>query len=143
MLLYHLIMARAGVDVIRAVHAAGRKRDRRGQKFEPLAGRRFRFLSEENVIEARGYYEELRQAYPGLPAQPPHASKPAERYLARDEGVALLDWLRPDISDAIFDQARAAYPADPKPTPKRPRRRPGRLSRSPGSPAARPARKSS
>ena len=113
MLLYHLITAQAGVDVIRAVGAAGRKRDRRGLKFEPLAGRRFRFLSDENVIEARGYYEELRQDYPDLPAQPPYVSRPAERRLPKDEGVALLDWLRPDISDAIFDKACAAYPADP------------------------------
>lgn len=114
MLLYHLIVAQAGVNVIRAVGEASRKRDRRGMKFEPLADRRFRFLSDENVIEARGYYEHLRQEYPGLPAQPPFVSKPAERYLPRDEGVALLDWLRPDISDAIFDKACAAYPTDPR-----------------------------
>ena len=114
MLLYHLVVARAGVDVIRAVGDAGRRRDRRGMKFEPLSGRRFRFLSDENVIEARGYYEELRQEYPDLPAQPPFVSRPAERRLARDEGVAVLDWLRPDISDAIFDKACAAYPTDLK-----------------------------
>jgi len=112
MLLYHLLMAGAGVDVIGAVGEAGRRRDRRGMKFEPLADRRFRFLSDEYVIEARGYYEQLRQEFPGLPAQPPFVSKPAERYLPRDEGVALLDWLRPDISDALFDKARAAYPLD-------------------------------
>ena len=112
MLLYHLIMARAGVEVISAVNAAGRKRDRKGRMFEPLSGRRFRFLSDEDAIRARGCYEELRQEYPDLPAQPPFVSKPAERYLARDEGVALLDWLRPDISDAVFDKACAAYPAD-------------------------------
>ena len=35
-----------------------------------------------------------------------------QRCLPKDEGVALLDWLRPDISDAIFERARAAYPAD-------------------------------
>ena len=112
MLLYHLITAQAGVDVIRAVGAAGRTRDRRGVKYEPLGDRRFRFLSDENVIEARGYYEELREEYPDLPAQPPFVSRPAERYLPRDEGVAVLDWLRPDISDATFDKACAAYPAD-------------------------------
>ena len=113
MLLYHLIVAEAGVDVIRAVGAAGRTRDRRGEKFEPLSGRRFRFLSDEDVVQARGYYEELRQEYPDLPEQPPYVSRPAERYLPREEGLAVLDWLRPDISDAIFDQACAAYPADP------------------------------
>ena len=112
MLLYHLITAQAGVDVIRAVGAAGRTRDRRGVKYEPLGDRRFRFLSDENVIEARGYYEELREEYPDLPAQPPFVSRPAERYLPRDEGVAVLDWLRPDISDATFDKACAAYPRD-------------------------------
>ncbi len=113
MLLYHLITAQAGVDVIRAVGAAGKNRDRRGMKYEPLGDRRFRFLSDENVIEARGYYEELREEYPDLPAQPPFVSRPAERRLPRDEGVAVLDWLRPDISDATFDKACAAYPADP------------------------------
>ncbi|MBA3810542.1 MAG: hypothetical protein H0X27_02640 [Caulobacteraceae bacterium] len=113
MLLYHLIVARAGVDVIKAVHAAGRKRDRKGAKFEPLAGRRFRFLSDEEAIRTRDYYEELREDHPHLPTQPPYISKPAERYLPREEGVALLDWLRPDISDAIFDRACAAYPDDP------------------------------
>ncbi|MBA3812120.1 MAG: hypothetical protein H0X27_10875 [Caulobacteraceae bacterium] len=112
MLLYHLIVARAGVDVISAVHAAGRKRDRKGAKFEPLAGRRFRFLSDEDAIRAHGYYEELREDFPHLPAQPPYVSKPAERYLPREEVVALLDWLRPDISDFIFDKACAGYPAD-------------------------------
>lgn len=112
MLLYHLIVARAEADVIRAVGAASRKRDRRGEKFEPLSGRRFRFLSDEDVMHARGYYEELRQEYPDLPEQPPYVSRPAERRLPKDEGVALLDWLRPDISDAIFDQACAAYPED-------------------------------
>ncbi len=124
MLLYHLIVARAGVDVISAVHAAGRKRDRKGVQFEPFSGRRFRFLSDEETIRARGYYEQLREDYPTLPAQPPYVSKPAERYLLRDEGVALLDWLRPDISDAIFDQACAAYPADPKADRKHSRRPP-------------------
>lgn len=111
MLLFHLIMARAGVDVICAVQAAGRKRDRRGLTFEPMSGRRFRFLSDEDAMRARGYYEDLRRDYPDLPAPPPYVSRPAERSLARDEGVALLDWLRPDISDAIFEKARAAYPA--------------------------------
>ncbi|MBA3812121.1 MAG: hypothetical protein H0X27_10880 [Caulobacteraceae bacterium] len=114
MLLYHLIVAGAGVDVLRAVGAAARNRDRRGRTFEPLAGRRFRFLSDEDVMQARGYYEELRQEYPQLPAQPPHVSRPAERYLPKEEGIAVLDWLRPDISDAVFDQACAAYPADPR-----------------------------
>ncbi len=114
MLLYHLIVAEAGVDVIRAVGAAGRTRDRRGVKFEPLSGRRFRFLSDEDVVQARAYYDELRREYPDLPAQPPYVSRPAERYLPREDGVAVLDWLRPDISDATFDKARAAYPADPR-----------------------------
>lgn len=113
MLLYHLVIARAGVDVIRDVGAAGRKRDRKGLKFEPLIGRRFRFLSDENIMQARGYYEDLRQEYPDLPAQPPYVPRPAERRLPKEEGVALLDWLRPDISDAIFDKACAAYPGDP------------------------------
>lgn len=112
MLLYHLIVAQAGVDVIRAVGAAGRNRDRRGVTFEPLGDRRFRFLSDENVIEARGYYEELRRDYPELPVQPPFVSRPAERRLSRDDGVAVLDWLRPDISDTIYDKACAAYPED-------------------------------
>ena len=92
--------------------APGGKRDRRGIRFEPLVGRRFRFLSDETILQARGYYEELRQDFPDLPAQPPYVPRPAERRLPKDEGVALLDWLRPDISDAIFDQACAAYPKD-------------------------------
>ena len=75
-----------------------------------MRDRRFRFLSDEDVMQARGYYEELRQEYPDLPVQPPHVSKPGERCLPRDEGVAVLDWLRPDISDAIFAKACAAYP---------------------------------
>lgn len=110
MLLYNLELGQAGIEVIRDVAAAAIKRDRRGAKFEPLNGRRFRFLSDENIMQARAYYEELRQEYPELPAQPPHVSKPAESCLPRDEGVAVLDWLRPDISDAIFDRACAAYP---------------------------------
>ena len=113
MLLYHLVLGRAQGEVIHAVGAAGAMRDKLGREYEPLAGRRFRFLSDENIIQARGYYEELRQDYPDLPAQPPYVSRPAERRLSRDEGVAVLDWLRPDISDAVFDEACAAYPADP------------------------------
>jgi hypothetical protein len=112
MLLYHLITAQAGLDVIGDVAAAAKKRDRRGLKFEPLAGRRFRFLSDENILQARGYYEELREDYPALPVQPPFVSRPADMRLPRDEGVALLEWLRPDISNDIFEKARAAYPAD-------------------------------
>ena len=112
MLLYHLVTAEAGVEVIRHVAAATRKRAAEGREFEPLSGRRFRFLSDENIELACGYYEALRQDYPDLPAQPPYVPRPAERRLPKDEGVALLDWLRPDISDAIFDKACAAYPAD-------------------------------
>jgi len=114
MLLYHLVMGRAAGDVMRAVGLAASTRDKLGQAYEPLAGRRFRFLSDENIIQARGHYEELRRDYPDLPAQPPYVSRPAERRLSRDEGVAVLDWLRPDISDAVFDEACAAYPADPQ-----------------------------
>ena len=110
MLLYHLVTAQAGLDVIHDVAAAARKRGEEGLEFEPLRDRRFRFLSDEDVMQARGYYEELRQEYPDLPVQPPHVSKPGERCLPRDEGVAVLDWLRPDISDAIFAKACAAYP---------------------------------
>jgi hypothetical protein len=110
MLLYHLEVAQAGMDVVRDVATAARKRDNKGRKFEPLIGRRFRFLSEEQIAQARGYYEELRESYPDLPEQPPHVPKPADRCLPKDEGVAVLDWLRPNISDAIFDKACAAYP---------------------------------
>lgn len=115
MLLHHLVTARADTDVIREVAAAARKRDRDAVEYEPLSGRRFRFLSDEDTILARGYYEELREHYSELPAQPPFVSRPGERFLPKDEGVALLDWLRPDISDSVFDQACAAYPADPGP----------------------------
>ncbi len=113
MLLYHLEIAQAGWDVVRSVATAARKRDEAGLKFEPINGRRFRVLSDENVVEARGYYESLREDYPKLPAQPPYVSNPAETFLPKSEGVALLDWLRPEISDAIFDKACAAYPATP------------------------------
>ncbi|MBA3812119.1 MAG: hypothetical protein H0X27_10870 [Caulobacteraceae bacterium] len=112
MLLYHLVMGRAAGDVIRAVGLAGSTKDKLGHVYEPLAGRRFRFLSDENIIQARGYYEELRRDYPTLPAQPPYAPRPAERRLSKAEGVAVLDWLRPDISDAVFAEACAAYPED-------------------------------
>ena len=114
MLLYHLQIAQAGIDVISDVAVAIEKRERRDLTFQPLNGRRFRFLSEDNVIEARGYYERLREDHPDLPIQPPYAPTPAERCLPKDEGVALLDWLRPDISDAIFDRACAVYPANLK-----------------------------
>jgi len=40
-------------------------------------------------MRARGFYEELRGEFPHLPAQPPYVSRPAERRLLRDEGVAL------------------------------------------------------
>jgi hypothetical protein len=109
MLIYNLVMGRAGAEVVRAVTVATKRRSRAKLHFEPLVNRRFRFLSEESILDARGYYEELRQDYPHLPVQPPYAPDPAERSLPRDEGVALLDWLRPDISDAVFSEACAAY----------------------------------
>ena len=110
MLLYHLEVAQVGMDVLREIATAARRRDNKGVKFEPLTGRRFRFLPEENILQARGYYEELRGEYPDLPARSPYTPKPADRYLPKDEAVAVLDWLRPHISDAVFDKARAAYP---------------------------------
>ena len=110
MLLYHLEIAKAGMDVVRDISSATQKRDKKGLEFEPLKGRRFRFLSDDNVYEARAYYERLREDYPDLPPQPPYVSRPAERSLPRDEGLALLEWLRPDISDATFDKACAFYP---------------------------------
>lgn len=109
MLIHHLLLGDADIDVLRAVTKATIVRDRKALEFEPLSGRRFRFLSEENIVEARGVYEELRRDYPDLPAQPPYAPSPAERSLPRDDGLALLEWLRPDISDATFAKARAAY----------------------------------
>jgi hypothetical protein len=109
MLMYHLVRGQASVDVVRAVTVATKRRDRAGREFEPLSARRFRFLSEDNIIDARAYYEELRQEYPHLPAQRAYVPDPAERSLAKDDGVALLDWLRPDISDTVFDEACAAY----------------------------------
>lgn len=112
MLLHHLEATEAGVDVVREIAAAARIRMSEGLEFEPLARRRFRFLSDEDVLQARGIYEALRRDYPDLPAQPPFVSRPGERRLPKDEGVALLDWLRPDISDAAFDKARAVFPAD-------------------------------
>lgn len=113
MLLYHLEIAQAGREVVRDIAAAAQKRNEEGLKFAPIDGRRFRFLSVENALEARGYYARLRNDHPDLPEQPPPVFEPAERFLPKEEGVALLDWLRPDISDAIFDKAYAAYPADP------------------------------
>lgn len=112
MLLYHLVTGGADGQVIRAVGLAGSTRDKLGRSFEPLAGRRFHFLSDDNIMQARGYYEELRQDYPDLPVQPPYTPRVAERRLPKEEGVAVLDWLRPEISDAVFDEACAAYPAD-------------------------------
>lgn len=111
MLLYHLVAGEAGSDVIRAVAVAVKKRESRGKTFEPLNGRRFRFLSDEDARVARGYYEALRRECPHLPVQPPYVSKPTEGSLSKDDGVALLDWLKPDISDAVFERACAAYPA--------------------------------
>ncbi len=116
MLLYHLEIAQAGREVVRAVAKAARENGQ-GLKSEPLDGRRFRFLSDQNVLEARAYYDRLREDYPDLPAQPPLAAETAQTNLPKAEGVALLDWLRPDISDAIFDKACAAYPADVKADP--------------------------
>ena len=69
MLLYQLVMGQAEADVLRAVAQAARRRDRRGGEFKPLTGRSFRFLSDEDVARARGYYEELRLEYPNLPEQ--------------------------------------------------------------------------
>lgn len=109
MLLYHLVMGEADAEVVRAVTKATSKRERQSVEFEPMNGRRFRFLSEENILDARGYYEELRHEYPHLPVQPPYAPDRAERCLPKADGIALLDWLRPDISDAVFEEARAAY----------------------------------
>ncbi|MEP6967372.1 MAG: hypothetical protein ABI906_04775 [Pseudomonadota bacterium] len=114
MLLYHLETVHVGLEVVRGIAAATKKRERKGQTFKPLEGRRFRFLSEENVIEARGYYDRLRKDYPELPEPLPYVRANAERFLPKAEGLALLDWLRPDLSDALFAQARAAYPADPE-----------------------------
>lgn len=114
LLLYRLQMADAAVGLTHAVAAAAEKRRDEGREYQPLADRRFRFLSEENIIQARGYYEDLRREYPDLPAQPPFVSRPAERRLPKAEAVAVLDWLRPDICDATYDQACAAYPADPE-----------------------------
>jgi hypothetical protein len=111
MLIYQLLLGHAEVDVVRAVTVATLRRDRAGVKFDPLGGRRFRFLSEIDIIEARAYYDALRQDYPDLPVQPDYAPDPAERSLPSDDGVALLHWLRPDISDAVFEQARAALQA--------------------------------
>ncbi|MEP6967373.1 MAG: hypothetical protein ABI906_04780 [Pseudomonadota bacterium] len=113
MLLYHLMVARAGVDILRPVWREAGKRVRQGKVFEPLAGRRFRFLSGEDVALARTYYEDLRQHWPDLPAQPAYVSRPAERHLPREEAIAVLNWLRPDISDEIFERAVAAYPTEP------------------------------
>lgn len=109
MLVYHLLRGHADADVIRAVTAATKSRIRRGLQFAPLSDRRFRFLSEENIVEARGSYEELRHAYPNLPAQPPYAPDTAERSLPKEDGAALLAWLRPDISEADYANACAAY----------------------------------
>jgi hypothetical protein len=109
MLVYHLLMGRTDADVVRAITQATKFRVRGGADFQPLSGRRFRFLTEENIIEARGYYEELRRDFPHLPAQRPYAPDPAERSLPREDGVALLDWLRPDISDHVYERALAAY----------------------------------
>ena len=109
MLVYHLVLGRADPDVVRAVTTASILRDRNALRFEPLSGRRFRFLSEENILAARGYYEDLRREYPDLPVQPPYAPDAAERRLPKEEGVALLDWLRPNISDTVFEKACAAY----------------------------------
>jgi len=109
MLIYHLVLGQADPEVVRAVTSATIVRDRKGIEFAPLVGRRFRFLSEENILAARAYYDQLREEFPHLPPQPAHAPDPAERSLPRDEGVALLDWLRPAISDEVFDKACAAY----------------------------------
>ena len=109
MLVYHLVLGQADAEVVRAVTIATKRRARAGVEFAPLSGRRFRFLSEENILAARGYYEELRLEYPHLPTQPAYAPDPAERWLAKADGVALLDWLRPDLSDTDFTKACAAY----------------------------------
>ncbi|MBA3810541.1 MAG: hypothetical protein H0X27_02635 [Caulobacteraceae bacterium] len=113
-LLYRLQAAAADAEIINAVAAAAERRRDEGREYKPFADRRFRFLSDENITRARSYYEELRHDYADLPAQPPFASKPADRYLPKADGVAVLDWLRPDISDGVFDKARAAYPEDPQ-----------------------------
>jgi hypothetical protein len=111
MLIYHLVIGRADYPVIRAVTTATKARERDDRQFPRLSRRRFRFMSEENILEARGYYEELRNDYPHLPVQPPYTPDTAERSLPREDGVALLEWLRPEISDDVFKAACAAYRA--------------------------------
>jgi len=108
MLLYRLEAVQADIDVIHEIARAAARRDKRLIKYEPLMGRRFRFLAEAEITQARADYEILREDYPELPTQPPLAAGQDDGWLTNPEAMALVEWFRPDISDDACASACAA-----------------------------------
>jgi len=109
MLLYQLQVSGGDIDAIHEISVAASRREKRLVAFAPLEGRAFRFLSDVDVAQARAYYAQLRRDFPELQEQPSANLEPADRRLTPDEAIALLEWLRPDISDDTCAKACAIF----------------------------------
>lgn len=107
-LLHLLQLNRLGLAKLKPIAAALSSRSERQICFEPLENRRFRFLSREIVLKARAQYRYDLHNFSQLPQQPAYAEDAEVSFLSTEDAIAMLDWLKPDISDELCTDASAA-----------------------------------